>query len=132
MNKSSAHRLVGQPVERSEDIRFLTGRGAFVGDLHREDVLTAVILRSNVAHGRITRLDASAAFARPGVRAVLTAASLGEEVPNIPLRVSQLAGFERYLQPVIARERVRYVGEPLAVVIAETGAAAEDALEAIE
>jgi aerobic carbon-monoxide dehydrogenase large subunit len=130
MNVTAAP-LIGRPVERAEDRRFLTGTGKFVDDLHRERMLHAVVLRSSVAHGRITRIDTSAALARPGVHAVITAAEIGADIPLIPLRLANLPEFKPYLQPVIAKDKVRYVGEPIAVVVAETQARAEDALEAI-
>src|SRR4030088_798275 len=131
MNMTAAP-LIGQPVDRAEDQRFLTGAGTFVDDLKRDGVLHAVVLRSSVAHGRITRIDASAARARKGVRAVITAAEIGETIPLIPLRLANLPEFAPYLQPVIARDKVRYVGEPVAVVVADSQALAEDALEAID
>ncbi len=124
--------LIGQPVDRAEDPRFLTGRGQFVDDLKRPGMLHAVVLRSSVAHGRIRSIDAAAARARPGVRAVITAAEIGADVPVIPLRLANLPEFKPYFQPVIAADKVRYVGEPLAVVVADSQALAEDALEAIE
>ena len=95
-------------------------------------MLHAVVLRSPVAHGRIRRIDATAARAMPGVHAVVTAADIGGHVPVIPLRLANLPEFKNYLQPVIAHDKVRYVGEPVAVVVAETQGQAEDALEAIE
>jgi aerobic carbon-monoxide dehydrogenase large subunit len=122
--------LIGQPVERAEDHRFLTGAGKFVDDLARPGMLHAVILRSQIAHGRVRSIDPAAARTRPGVHAVITAAEIGE-VPVIPLRLANLPEFKSYLQPVIAKDKVRYVGEPLAVVVAETQALAEDALEAV-
>ena len=122
--------LIGEPVHRAEDFRFLRGAGAFIDDLKRDGMLHAVVLRSPVAHGRIRSIDTSAARAMPGVHAVMTAADIGE-VPLIPLRLANLPEFKGYLQPVIARDKVRYVGEPIAVVVAETQAGAEDALEAI-
>jgi carbon-monoxide dehydrogenase large subunit len=131
MNVTAAP-LIGRPVDRAEDLRFLTGAGKFVDDLKRDGMLHAVVLRSSVAHGRINRLDVSAALARTGVRAVITAAEIGDSVPVIPLRLANLPEFAPYLQPVIARDKVRYVGEPIAVIVAETQALAEDALEAIE
>ena len=70
--------LIGQPVDRAEDRRFLTGAGTFVDDLKRAGMLHAVVLRSSVAHGRINGVDASAARARKGVRAVITAAEIGD------------------------------------------------------
>lgn len=124
--------LVGQPVERMEDARFLSGTGVFVDDLDRAGMVHAAILRSPVAHARIRGIDASAALAMPGVHAVLIAADLGGDVPLIPLRLAPLPEFEPFRQPVIADGKVRYVGEPIAVVIADSRASAEDALEAIE
>jgi len=124
------NRLIGSPVPRIEDLRFLRGRGEFVGDVALDGMLHAAILRSSVAHGRIRRIDAAAARARPGVHAVITAAEIGA-VPKIPLRLDGLPDFEPYRQPVIAADNVRYVGEPIALVLAESAALAEDALEAI-
>jgi len=124
------NRLIGSPIERIEDLRFLRGRGQYVGDLAPEGLLHAAILRSSVAHGRIRAIDASAARARPGVRAVITAAEIGA-VPKIPQRLDVLPEFKRYQQPVIADGKVRYVGEPIALVVADSAALAEDALEAI-
>src|SRR6185436_7993471 len=124
--------LIGESVHRAEDFRFLKGSGRFVDDLQRDGMLHAVVLRSPVAHGRIRKIDVSAARAMPGVHAVMTAADIGENVPIIPLRLANLPEFKNYLQPVIASGKVRYVGEPVAVVVAETQGQAEDALEAIE
>ncbi len=124
------NRYIGSPVERIEDLRFLRGRGEFVGDLARDGMLHAAILRSPIAHGRLRGLDATAAREMPGVCAVVTAAELGA-VPMIPLRLLPFPGTERFLQPVIATERVRYVGEPLAVVLADSPALAEDGVGAI-
>jgi aerobic carbon-monoxide dehydrogenase large subunit len=124
------NRYIGSPVERVEDFRFLRGRGEFVADLRREGMLHAAILRSPVAHGRIHNLDGTAARAIPGVRTVITAAEIGA-VPRIPLRLLPLPGTERFLQPVIAADRVRYVGEPIAVVLADSAALAEDGVGAI-
>jgi aerobic carbon-monoxide dehydrogenase large subunit len=130
MNITAAS-LIGQPIDRAEDRRFLTGSGKFVDDLKRDGMLHAVLLRSAVAHGRIVRIDASRALARTGVHAVITAAEIGN-IPVIPLRLANLPEFAPYFQPVIAKDKVRYVGEPIAVVVAESQALAEDALEAIE
>ena len=124
------NRYIGSPVERIEDLRFLRGRGEFVGDLRREGMLHAAILRSPIAHGLIRSIDATAARDLPGVRAVITAAEIGT-VPHIPLRLLALPGTEQFLQPVIAADRVRYVGEPIAVVLADSAALAEDGVGAI-
>jgi aerobic carbon-monoxide dehydrogenase large subunit len=126
----TANALVGSPIERVEDLRFLRGRGEYVDDVARPGLLHAVILRSGVAHGRIVAIDAGAALARPGVHAVITAADIGS-VPTIPLRQEQLDAFRPFQQPVIATGTVRYVGEPVAVVVADSAALAEDAAEAI-
>src|SRR5215471_14318122 len=123
--------FIGSAIERVEDLRLLRGRGEFVDDLARDDLLHAVILRSSVAHGRIRSIDAAAARARPGVHAVITAAELGAAIPTIPLRQDSSPAFGLFEQPVIAHDKVRYVGEPIAIVLAETAAAAEDALDAI-
>ena len=121
-------------MERVEDLRFLRGRGQYVDDVPREGVLHAVVLRSSIAHGRIRSVDAAAARRRPGVRAVLTAAdvagSLGA-IPIIGMRQELLPQYAHFQQSVIAHDKVRYVGEPLALVVADSAALAEDALDAI-
>src|SRR5712671_167476 len=124
------NRYIGSPVERIEDLRLLRGRGEFVGDLRREGMLHAAILRSPIAHGHVRRLEATAAGAIPGARAVITAVEIGA-VPTIPLRLLPLPGTERFLQPVLAADRVRYVGEPIAVVLADSAALAEDGVGAM-
>jgi carbon-monoxide dehydrogenase large subunit len=124
--------LVGQSIERTEDLRFLTGQGTFADDYEPAGILHAAILRSSVAHGRIRTLDALAALRIPGVHAVITAADIGNTIPLIPLRLAPIEGLDKYLQPVIAHDKVRYAGEPVAVVIADSRALAEDALEHIE
>ena len=126
---AGVNRLVGSPVERVEDARLLRGRGEFVGDLERPGMLHAVVLRSPVAHGHIRAIDAASALARPGVHAVITAADIGAPVPRIPFRLDGLPAFKPFEQPVIAEGKVRYVGEPVAVVVADTAGLAEDALE---
>ncbi len=123
--------LIGSPVERIEDFRFLTGRGQYVDDLAFKDMLHAVIARSPRAHGRIRAIDKRAALARAGVHAVITAAEIGAPVPTIPLRQEASSEFEPFEQPVLAHDKVRYVGEPVAVILAATQAAAEDALDAV-
>ncbi len=124
--------FVGQPIERLEDLRLVCGRGQYVDDLARKDMLHAAILRSSVGHGRIRSIDISAAKVMPGVRAVITAADLGERTPVVPMRLQPLPDFEPFAQPVMARDKVRYVGEALAMVIADTAGIAEDAVGAID
>ena len=128
--RRTTNAFIGSPIERLEDLRFLRGRGQFTDDLADEHMLHAVILRSSVAHGRIRSIDTSAARARPGVHAVITAADIGD-VPTIPLRHDPLPESKQYTQPIIANGKVRYVGEPVAVVVADSVALAEDAIDAI-
>jgi carbon-monoxide dehydrogenase large subunit len=123
--------FVGQPIERLEDLRLVRGRGQFVDDLARNDMLHAAILRSAVGHGRVRSLDVGAARALPGVHAVITAADLGERIPVVPMRLQPMPEFEPFAQPVMARDKVRYVGEALALVLADSAGVAEDALGAI-
>ena len=122
---------IGMPMERREDLRFLRGRGEYVDDLVIPGLLHAVILRSSVAHGRIVSIDVSAALRHPGVHAVITAADMPGGPPIIPMRLQPLPQFKPYEQPVIAHDKVRYVGEPIAVVLADSVASGEDALDAI-
>jgi carbon-monoxide dehydrogenase large subunit len=124
--------LVGKPIERVEDLRLLRGRGSYADDVHREGMLHAAILRSSVAHGIIRRIDVSAARRLGGVHAVYTAEDIGQPVPRIPVRLFPNEGMEPFRQPVIADGKVRFVGEPIAIVVADTPALAEDALELIE
>src|SRR6266852_2344454 len=125
-----ANSFVGSPIERIEDLRFLRGKGLYVDDVSPAGLLHAVIVRSSIAHGHIRGIDSTCALAQPGVHAVITAADIGN-VPTIPLRQEQLEIFKPFEQPAIAVGRVRYVGEPVAVVVADTAAAAEDAAEAV-
>jgi len=122
---------IGQPLARVEDERFLTGSGEFVDDLTRPDLLHAVIVRSAHAAGRLRSIDTSAARAMPGVLAIHTWADIAPLAKTIPVRLAPLPGFERFLQAPLARDCVRYVGEPVAVVIADSRARAEDAAEQV-
>ena len=129
-------KFVGTPVERIEDLRLLRGRGQYVDDLRREGMLHAAILRSSVAHGRIRSINVSAARAMPGVRGVFVAEDIAHSsngsVPTIPMGFAPLPELAPFEQPVIAHDKVRYVGEPIAVVVADGVALAEDALDVIE
>ena len=121
---------IGSPVERVEDYRFLRGEGQYVGDLVREGQWHAAFVRSPVGHGVIRNIDCSAALAWPGVKAVLTAADIEGEIPKIPFRRPNPT-IGPYAQPIIASGKVRYFGEPVAVILAESAEIAEDALAAI-
>ncbi|HKA44683.1 MAG TPA: xanthine dehydrogenase family protein molybdopterin-binding subunit [Burkholderiales bacterium] len=124
-------KFVGAAIERIEDLRLLTGNGRYVDDIHRPGMLHAVIVRSSAAHGLIRGIDTAAAAGMPGVHAVYTGRDIAAEgngrVPTIPLRLAPLPELEAFEQNVIALDKVRYVGECLAVVVAETQAQAEDA-----
>src|SRR5262249_2603393 len=122
--------FIGSAVERREDLRFLRGRGGYVDDLSPDGLLYAVILRSPVAHGRRLSMDPTAALKSPGVHAVITARDMPQGPPIIPMRLQPLPEFKPFEQPVIADSKVRYVGEPLAVVLAQSVALGEDAIEA--
>jgi carbon-monoxide dehydrogenase large subunit len=124
--------FIGVPMERREDLRFLRGRGEYVDDVTVPGLLYAVILRSSVAHGRLVSIDPSAALRLPGVHAVITAADMPGGPPIVPMRLQPLPEFKPFEQPVIAHDKVRYVGEPVAVILAESVAIGEDALDAIE
>ena len=128
---------VGQAVRRTEDVRLLTGKGRYMDDLNVPGQARAFFLRSPHAHAEIARIDTGAAARAPGVIGVLTAAEYSEagygplpcEVPITNKDGSARADPPRW---PLASERVRYVGDSVAVVVAETLAAAQDAAELIE
>jgi carbon-monoxide dehydrogenase large subunit len=124
----------GRSRRRVEDVRFLTGAGRYVEDIAVPGALHGVMLRSPHAHARILSLDVAAAAAMPGVVLVLTAAELrAEGIGDLPC-VAQVATEAPIIippRPALAEGRVRHVGDPIAFVVAETLAAAEDAAEAI-
>lgn len=126
-----ANRYIGAAIERIEDLRFLRGKGIYLDDLSRDGLLHAAVLRSAFAHGRIRAIDVAPAMALAGVHRVITAADMGAQVPRIPIRLQPLPELEPFHQPVIADGKVRYVGEPIAVVLADSPAIAEDVLDLI-
>jgi aerobic carbon-monoxide dehydrogenase large subunit len=127
-----ATRYLGAPIPRNEDRRLLTGQALFVDDLELPGMLHTAFLRSDVAHARIVRIDVRAARARPGVVAVFTANDLGDYWRPGPLLVPPppIAGltFNQRTQVPLAKDKVRHVGEPIAIVLAESRYIAEDAL----
>ena len=126
-----APRYAGTRVQRVEDGRLLTGCGSFVDDISRPGMLHACFVRSPFARARINGIDASAALALPGVRAVFTAADLnpevkeawhavaGKDVPDTP-------------RPPLAEGEAKFVGDPVALIVAESRYIAEDALELVD
>ncbi|MBI3326455.1 MAG: xanthine dehydrogenase family protein molybdopterin-binding subunit [Nitrospinae bacterium] len=123
---------IGAPIRRQEDVRFLTGKATFVDDVKVPGMLHAAILRSPHAHARIRSIETAKALGIPGVIAVLTFQDIAPLAKPIPIRLYPMPGLERYLQYPLARDTVRYVGEPVAVAVAESRYLAEDALDAIE
>ncbi|NMH97905.1 xanthine dehydrogenase family protein molybdopterin-binding subunit [Pseudonocardia acidicola] len=120
---------VGASVPRREDPRLLAGRGRFVDDIHLPGMLHAQFVRSTVAHGVITGIDLSAVREVPGVVAAFTAADL--DLADITAVLDRPEPeFVPTDMPVLARDRVRYVGEPIAIVIARDPYGVEDGLEA--
>jgi carbon-monoxide dehydrogenase large subunit len=128
-----AQTYIGAAIRRKEDRRFLTGTGQFVDDVQLPHMLHAAMVRSPHAHARLLHIDASAARRMPGVVAVLTYQDIATTVEPrpIPLRARSYPGIERFLQYPLAHRKVRYVGEPVAVVLAETRYLAEDALDGV-
>lgn len=128
---------IGQSVRRFEDTRLLQGRGRFINDVNMPGQGYAVLLRSPHAHATIRALSTDAAKAAPGVLAVYThadyaAAGLGTTAPALKrTRPDGTPMFGR-VHPVLAKDRVRYVGEPVAMVVAETLEQARDGAELIE
>lgn len=136
MTSMESGKLVGSYIPRVEDYRLLSGTGCFVDDVHLPGMLHAAILRSPVAHGRLKSVDTAEALAMSGVHAVYThvdvqAALEGRGVPKMPLRLSPIPEHEPFEQRVVAWDKIRYVGEPLAIVVADSAALAEDAAERI-
>ena len=121
-------RLVGQRVRRREDPRLVQGRGAYVDDVRLPGMLHLAFRRSDVAHGAIRSIDTSAAEAMPGVELVLTGRQLADMIPPMPVATPFPAPDHRS----VATDRVRYVGEPVAVVVAADRYLAADAAAAIE
>jgi aerobic carbon-monoxide dehydrogenase large subunit len=130
-----ATRYFGAPVTRNEDRKLLIGRALFVDDVELPGMLHAAFLRSPIAHGRIRRIDVTAARQRAGVVAVYTADDLGDYWRPGPLLVPPppIAGivFNQRTQVPLAKDKVRHVGEALAIVIADSRYIAEDALSDI-
>jgi CO/xanthine dehydrogenase Mo-binding subunit len=123
--------MIGESHPRLGGEPLVTGQGRFVDDVRVPGLLHAAVLRSPHAHARLVSIDAKRALELPGVHAVLTAADV-PAAAIIPNRVPAPAGTDRYLQPAIARTVVRYVGEPVALVVADDPYLARDAVELID
>jgi aerobic carbon-monoxide dehydrogenase large subunit len=130
------NKYIGKRIRRMEDPRLLTGQALFVDDVDIPGMLHAAFLRSDYAHARLKSIDISAAQQRPGVVAVYTAESMGDDWQPGPPLVSPPPTVKNVLfnsrtQPPLVKDKVRHVGEPIAVVIAESRYIAEDAVEDI-
>ena len=122
----------GQSVRRFEDPRLLTGQGSYVDDIKLPGLLHAAVLRSLHAHANVRSVDASGASRLPGVVAVFTAADIQDLAVEIPTRTNTGADeFNPPRHPILASDKVCYVGQAVAVVIAEDPYSAADALEQI-
>jgi carbon-monoxide dehydrogenase large subunit len=128
---SIKQKFVGRSVPRLEDRPLLTGQGRFAADISFPGQWHMRVVRSPVAHGKIRSIGIDAARALHGVHAIWTHADVAH-IPHIPFRLTGLKTLEPYQQPVLARDVVRYVGEPVAVVFAENAYLAEDAAELVE
>src|ERR1043165_3825196 len=128
---------VGQPVRRFEDQTLITGKGRYTDDIHLENTTYAYVTRARVAHANIRKIDASAAKGMPGVLLVLTgedvkADGLGDVRCHAPLNNKDGSPRHDTPRPALAIGKVPHLGQPVALVVAETLAQAQDAAEAIE
>ncbi len=118
-------RFVGESVTRVEDRRILTGRGHYVDDVRLPGMLHAAFLRSPFAHARITRMDTTEARNLPGVVAVLTGADI--EAVTVPIQVMpQFPDFNSPVYQAMATDRVRFLADHVAIVVAKTRDVADD------
>lgn len=127
--ESEVTSLVGKPLKRKEDLRILTGRTCYVSDIRLPRMLQAVVLRSSYAHAIIKNVDTSKAMSMAGVRLVLTAHDISDF--SEPLSKYESEDGIKIERPVLAKDEVRYFGEPVAFVVAETYYQAADAVEEI-
>ncbi len=123
---------IGDRVPRVEDERFLTGQGQYLGDLQRPDLKHVAILRSPLAHARVRGIDAGNALSLPGVIAVFTGPELAAECNPFSHLLPMIPTLQQIQWYPLATDKVRFVGEPVAAVVADSRYAAEDALELIE
>jgi len=130
------HKFFGQRIKRNEDPRLLTGQALFVDDVDLPDMLYMAYLRSPYAHARIIRMDISKAMERDGVVAIYTAENIGDYWQRGPLLVSpppiERLVFNERTQPILAKDKVLHVGEPVAAVVATSRYIAEDAVGDIQ
>src|SRR5262245_53241158 len=128
-------KLLGRSLDRLEDARFVKGRGRYVADLAASNALHGIVVRSPHAHARITSVDVEAARKMPGVAAVFTGADLAaDNIGPLPCAVTSLPMASPLIVPpchALARQAVRYVGEPVVGVVGASAERARDAAEAV-
>jgi carbon-monoxide dehydrogenase large subunit len=138
---STSDNFVGKSIPRKEDARLLTGRGKFVADLKLPGMLHAAFVRSQVAHGRIRRVDLSRALKSPGVVYAISGPDLVKVLPPVPDTQLSLPKkwttrvehkFLNPQQPLLAHDKVRHVGEAIAIIVAESRYQAEDAVSLVD
>jgi carbon-monoxide dehydrogenase large subunit len=131
MTEATAIKYIGQPLRRREDFKFVTGKGRYTDDIKAPGMLHMAVLRSPHAHAIIKRINLSAANAAPGVRLALSGTDLAGKIgPIVPNWI--MPGTKVPDRPVVAIDRVRFVGECVALVVAETQAMAHDAIGLID
>ena len=128
---TKGNRLIGAALRRTEDPRFLLGRGNYVDDIQQSGVLHAAFFRSDVSHGILTSLDTAKARKVPGVVGVFDANDVAPLLKPLVARNS-FSSFHEFEIPILAKGKVIYVGQPVAVVVAESRHAAEDGVDAIQ
>ena len=111
---------IGASITRKEDQRFLTGQATFADDVKLPGMLHATFMRSPHAHARLIAIDTTAALAIPGVVAVYTYDDISGQAKPIPVRLYPLPSLLPFLQYPLANDKVRYVGDPVAIVVAES------------
>ncbi|WP_441241395.1 xanthine dehydrogenase family protein molybdopterin-binding subunit [Tardiphaga sp. 768_D3_N2_1] len=131
MNAAAKATLVGKSVTRKEDGPLLRGQGKFAADINFPNQLYMRVVRSTYAHGNIVSVDLAPALAIPGVVAAWSFADVAD-IPPIDFRLTRLEQLAAYRQTILAKDKVRYVGDPVAVVFAEDPYLAEDAAEHVE
>ena len=131
MTEAAASTYIGQPLRRREDFKFITGKGRYVDDIKLPGMLHVAMLRSPHAHAVIKRIDLAAAKAAPGVRLALSGVDLAGKIgPMVPNWI--MPGTKVPERSVVAIDRVRFVGECVALVVAQTQAMAYDAVGLID
>src|SRR5499427_649160 len=123
--------VIGRSVPRLEDAPLVKGQGRFAADVAFPHMLHMRLARSAHAHGRIVAIDCAAAQALPGVVAVWTFAAVAD-IPPIDFRLTRIEGLAPYRQTILAKGRVRYVGDPVAAVFATDAYVAEDAADLVD